>query len=238
MCHWLCISLALVSLSLRPNGGCQTIELELCPRVSLLANTSLTSCHWKNCKGIAKILPLPFSALVTKKLLAEILPILVSLLATEKLQGNCRNLAQQSIEGKRSAVVQQSEVHHRFNRLCIITTRLGAQLRLWAKMGAGKVLWVSNNCTSRYSNCSYNQTPNSQTLLWINWLKNMAGCPKWEAKHPCRAETMDGGTKSEWELLRRPEEKGCGDHVVLHGLWISIQFRKLKSDSSLACYSV
>ena len=33
------------------------------------------------------------------------------LLATEKLQQNCRNLAQQSIEGKRSAVVQQSEVH-------------------------------------------------------------------------------------------------------------------------------
>ena len=33
------------------------------------------------------------------------------LLATEKLQQNCRNLAQQSIEGKRSAVVQQSEMH-------------------------------------------------------------------------------------------------------------------------------
>ena len=54
------------------------------------------------------------------------------LLATEKLQQNCRNLAQQSIEGKRSAVVQQSEVHQ-CTRLCIITTRLGAQLRLWVQ---------------------------------------------------------------------------------------------------------
>ena len=124
VCHWLCISLALVSLSPSLSGQ--------------MAAAKLSS--WN-------------SALVS-----HYLPILVSLLATEKLQGNCRNLAQQSIEGKRSAVVQQSEVHHRFNRLCIIATRLGAQLRLWAKMGAGKVLWVSNNCTSRYSNCSYNQT--------------------------------------------------------------------------------
>ena len=30
---------------------------------------------------------------------------------------------------------------------------------LGPKIGAGKVLWDSNNCTSRYSNCSYNQTP-------------------------------------------------------------------------------
>ena len=46
-----CLSLP---LSLRPNGGCQTIELELCPRVSLLANTSLTSCHQKTaCKNLA-----------------------------------------------------------------------------------------------------------------------------------------------------------------------------------------
>ena len=58
-----CLSVSLVvhilgsvSLSLRPNGGCQTIELELCPRVSLLATTSLTFCHRKNCKGIAEIL--------------------------------------------------------------------------------------------------------------------------------------------------------------------------------------
>ena len=29
---------------------------------------------------------------------------------------------------------------------------------LGPKIGAGKVLWDSNNCTSRYSNCSYNQT--------------------------------------------------------------------------------
>ena len=199
---WL-LSLCL-PLSLRPNGGCQTIELELCPRVSLLANTSLTSCHRKTARELQKSCSTEHWG--------------------EKISGG--------------AAIWSAPMHHRLTRLCIITTRLGAQLRLWAKMGAGKVLWDSNNCTSRYSNCSYNQTPNSQTLLWINWLKNMAGCPKWEAKHPCRAETMDGGTKSEWELLRRPEEKGCGDHVVLHGLWISIQFRKLKSDSSLACYSV
>ena len=29
---------------------------------------------------------------------------------------------------------------------------------LGPKIGTGKVLWDSNNCTSRYSNCSYNQT--------------------------------------------------------------------------------
>ena len=80
----------------------------------------------------------------------------------------------------------------------------------------------------------------------------MVGCPKWEAEHPCRGETMGGGTKSEWELLRpegnywdqlritgetRRERRWrptTDNHVVLkHGLWISIQFRKLKSDSCL-----
>ena len=116
---WLCLS-----LSLRPNGGCQTIELELCPRVSLLA----TSCHFlplKNCNRIAEIL--------LKRALRG------------KDQRWCSNL-----KCTNAPPAQQTLLYNHQTWSPVET--------LGPKIGAGKVLWDSNNCTSRYSNCSYNQT--------------------------------------------------------------------------------
>ena len=114
-------------------------------------------------------------------LVSHYLPLLVSLLATEKtareLQKschyqshflplkNCNRIAEillnRALRGKdqrwcsnlkcTNAPVHQT-LHYNHQTWSPVET-------LGPKIGAGKVLWDSNNCTSRYSNCSYNQTP-------------------------------------------------------------------------------
>ena len=139
---WL-LSLSL-PLSLRPNGGCQTIELELCPRVSLLAISSLTSCHRKTARELQKSCHYQSHFLPLKNC-NRIAEILLNRALRGKDQRWCSNLK------CTNAPVHQT-LHYNHQTWSPVET-------LGPKIGAGKVLWDSNNCTSRYSNCSYNQTP-------------------------------------------------------------------------------
>ena len=186
---WLCLS-----LSLRPNGGCQTIELELCPRVSLLA----TSCHFlplKNCNRIAEIL--------LKRALRG------------KDQRWCSNL-----KCTNAPPAQQTLLYNHQTWSPVET--------LGPKIGAGKVLWDSNNCTSRYSNCSYNQTRkpklHSESIDWRTWSvaqserqSTPVEARQWAGGQKVNENYWDqkGTTETSWELLRRLEENGGGDRLLI-----------------------
>ena len=99
---------------------------------------------------------------------------------------------------------------------------------LGSKIGAGKVLWDSNNCTSRYSNCSYNQTRkpklHSESIDWRTWSvaqserqSTPVEARQWAGGQKVNENYWDqkGTTETSWELLRRLEENGGGDRLLI-----------------------